>query len=418
MLCCVAAPLTAQNDDLFWVQTNGPKDTYVSQVAADTCGNIWASTIQGLYKSSDLGETWTVTPTLQDSIIASVLILPDGGILAGGREVVYRSTDCGNTWREFRGENVPRIEFYDMASGSNGIVYAGSGGNYARSGFPLGMYWSMDNGATWELTCMWGFDADVVAVHPNGDLYGGFGIPTGVLRSQDRGETCEQLLKPEIPLPNFDVTDIGFDSQGNIYTTTDFNDIMYSTDEGDSWTHTNWNGVTRNSKLYAIFIDKRDRLYIGSSSNLGVITSSENGVTVDTLKGNWEFGNAINDFAADSSGYLYVATRTGGVYRSRFPTLATGIREASSHTALATLAATPNPFNDAARITFTLPNNGYIRLSVTDALGHLTFILAEGPQAAGTHAMRFASHGLSSGVYNCRLEYNGAVTGIRLLLLR
>ena len=67
----------------------------------------------------------------------------------------------------------------------------------------------------------------------------------------------------------------------------------------------------------------------------------------------------------------------------------------------------PNPFNPETTIRYALPVATTLRLAVYDMLGREVGILADGPQAAGRHALRFHAGPLPSGTYIIRLDADG-----------
>ena len=75
----------------------------------------------------------------------------------------------------------------------------------------------------------------------------------------------------------------------------------------------------------------------------------------------------------------------------------------------------PNPFNPATVIRYRLPVAASVHLTVHDALGREVALLAEGPQRAGSHEVRFDASGLPSGVYFCLLRA-GSFTAARKML--
>jgi hypothetical protein len=88
----------------------------------------------------------------------------------------------------------------------------------------------------------------------------------------------------------------------------------------------------------------------------------------------------------------------------------------------------PNPFggtagtNSSTIIKYTLPSNGYVRLTVYDLLGRKVAELVNQTQKAGSYSVRFNSNalgGLPSGVYLYRIEVNGKknFVGVKKLLL-
>ncbi len=68
------------------------------------------------------------------------------------------------------------------------------------------------------------------------------------------------------------------------------------------------------------------------------------------------------------------------------------------------LDAYPNPFNPTTTITFTIPQEGDVRVAVYDVTGRLVRVLAQGSMPAGRHQVRFEAGGLSSGLYLVRFD--------------
>jgi len=71
--------------------------------------------------------------------------------------------------------------------------------------------------------------------------------------------------------------------------------------------------------------------------------------------------------------------------------------------ALASLRAAPNPVGDGTTIRVAMAEAAHVRLDVLDALGRHVATLADGPLAAGDHALAWDASGLAPGVYMARL---------------
>lgn len=78
----------------------------------------------------------------------------------------------------------------------------------------------------------------------------------------------------------------------------------------------------------------------------------------------------------------------------------------------------PNPFNGETVITFSLPRDGRVTLTLFDIMGRKVAVLADGVLRAGTHRHTWNAAGLPSGVYLCRLISETHTETIRLLLQR
>ncbi len=155
-------------------------------------GEIFAGTKEGLFTSSDGGETWEKLPS-PFSVPAALLFSSDGALYAGeqspdprrGRFGVYRSTDGGNSWEKLPGFP-PTASIFSLAEGPSGF-YAGG---------IQGLFKSAGNSMPWEeITTGPGGPLILgIALSPQGDaLYAMTG--KGLYVSTDNGETWQPLLE-------------------------------------------------------------------------------------------------------------------------------------------------------------------------------------------------------------------------------
>jgi len=78
----------------------------------------------------------------------------------------------------------------------------------------------------------------------------------------------------------------------------------------------------------------------------------------------------------------------------------------------------PNPFNPTARISYSLPHTGDVRLSVYNLLGQEVRVLVNEKQNSGHHTVQLDATGLASGMYFYRLDSNGQSSVRKLMLLK
>lgn len=78
----------------------------------------------------------------------------------------------------------------------------------------------------------------------------------------------------------------------------------------------------------------------------------------------------------------------------------------------------PNPFNPSTNISFTLPNNGHIKLEVFNLLGQKVATIIDAPRSAGNHAIKFDASKLSSGIYLYRLSTENFVETRKMNLIK
>jgi hypothetical protein len=78
----------------------------------------------------------------------------------------------------------------------------------------------------------------------------------------------------------------------------------------------------------------------------------------------------------------------------------------------------PNPFNPTTTIKYTIPQGGFVRLSVYNLLGQLLTVVSEGNQGAGTYEVEFKSGDIPSGIYFYRIEAPGFVGTKKMIIAK
>jgi N-acetylneuraminic acid mutarotase len=78
----------------------------------------------------------------------------------------------------------------------------------------------------------------------------------------------------------------------------------------------------------------------------------------------------------------------------------------------------PNPFNPTTKITFAIPQNGFVSLKVYDVSGKEVMTLVNKTMTVGTYAVDFNGSFLSSGVYFYRIETGNFVETKKMMLVK
>lgn len=78
----------------------------------------------------------------------------------------------------------------------------------------------------------------------------------------------------------------------------------------------------------------------------------------------------------------------------------------------------PNPFNPTTTITFSLPQEGDVNISVFNLLGETVATLAKGRMQAGIHSLPFDARDVASGIYFYRIEAGNFAATKKMLLIK
>jgi hypothetical protein len=78
----------------------------------------------------------------------------------------------------------------------------------------------------------------------------------------------------------------------------------------------------------------------------------------------------------------------------------------------------PNPFNPTTVLSYTLPEDSRVKLTIYDALGSLIAVLVDGIESTGEHRVVFDGSNLASGTYFYRIQAGEFVQTRKLALVR
>ena len=283
-----------------WQQTSGPEGGYVFDLYR-TAGTVYAATDNGIWASTDEGQTWSsLGADLQDHRVMAVYA-KDAEIMAlvikfsGSNDSegsFFRSTDSGLTWTKQPVSSTPPYIHLNTYSGEEAVW---RDGNRIWIDDEGSLYYSDDDGATWS---------EIVAppnvyfskAAANGDKIWAYSYE-GIYTSDDLGATW--VTTPQSVYINDLFADGPFLMQLKI------DSIFVSTDFGQ-----NWQG--NSSDFYTL--KGTFRLQDGSFAQVnGYLNTSAAGL-------NWQVVTQSGAFAAVvdgvESGNAFIAAGSGGIFRT------------------------------------------------------------------------------------------------------
>jgi hypothetical protein len=97
----------------------------------------------------------------------------------------------------------------------------------------------------------------------------------------------------------------------------------------------------------------------------------------------------------------------------------TGVRETQVvPTEFSLMHNYPNPFNPTTIISYSIPSNSHVRLTVYDILGRQVAVLVDEVEVAGVYKVNFNGQNYASGVYFYRLEAGSHTATQKMMMLK
>jgi hypothetical protein len=175
----------------------------------------------------------------------------------------------------------------------------------------------------------------------------------------------------------------------------------------------------------------------GFSSPSGIVILSSTGTYIRTLtgvtgnRGVWVLANG-NFLTTNAAGIHEIDDTTGSLVRTILtganfqymglydPNLVVGTNNHQMEIpdSYRLYENYPNPFNPVTRIRFSLPESGFVTLTVFDAAGKEVRTLVNNQYNAGTYDVDFDAQGLASGLYFYMIAVNGFTEVNKMVLIK
>ncbi len=342
-----------------WAQV--PLNNFEPASSIDNCILVSGATIysgthnDGVYSSIDQGNTWnkigTANPldTLSNGIVFSMLNPAPNILLAGACGYgLYRSTDNGVTWSHVT-NGLPS----QAGTGYCCINSLAQSGNRTIAATTEGVYYSGDNGFTWNASNLTGSQVYASGLAVNGNVVcagiTSFTLGNGIYRSANGGVSWTLVNNIS------DVISMAAGGTNHFYAGT-FNGNYYSNDNGLTWFSVG-PGIPASDPGFTILAFNN---YVFIGNNNGVYFSSNYATSFTNVNTGMDPypNNAVQGLAADNN-YVYAGTFLDAIWRR--PLSDFGIPTGIAETDLSRpgVIVSPNPANDFIEISFLQKENNF-----------------------------------------------------------
>jgi hypothetical protein len=198
----------------------------------------------------------------------------------------------------------------------------------------------------------------------------------------------------------------------NIFAGT-YGGVYLSTNNGTSWTQTNYGLPTMNSDLLAFAISGT---YIFAGTFYGVFLSTNNGTIWTAVNNGLPNYSQIYALAVNGTN-LFAGTYGAGVWKrplSEFTGVSNQVNNLPQEFTLS--QNYPNPWNPTTTINYSIAREGNVKLSVYNAIGSKVATIVNEYKPAGNYSIQFNGSNLASGIYLYRLE-SGNYSAVKKFIL-
>jgi photosystem II stability/assembly factor-like uncharacterized protein len=289
------------NKGIEWIKSNGdlPPLTTIMQIKADNQGIIYIATSDGLFRSNDYGTTWV---KIQSANVEKAAIATNGFLYTIANSILYKSVDDGISWKPIQ-SGLPKGRVLDInIDPSNNLFISYNPDSW---GSVEALYKSDDNGENWTSLRSFGPFYSIV-ITSSGELL----IPdisSGLYRSTDHGSTWTNICTG---LKDVRIIDIVSNSSGQLFAAS--NGVRSSLDNGITWVKVGPSNTK--TEITSLAINSNGYLFAGSR-NYGLFRSTNNGADWIRLTTGLN-GLQFSCLSITSTGRIYAGSYGYGIFSS------------------------------------------------------------------------------------------------------
>ena len=380
----------------------------------------------GIYGTINNGNAWRKIGTRNNKDTLSnanvyALFNPAPNIILAGTcgDGLYRSADNGRTWKHI----IAGLPYTQFGNYECDYSFTRSGPNILLA-TTNGIYYSTNNGLTWNASNLNGDRISAFSIAANGNVAvagvaeGVFPFQSGIHRSTNNGVTWTFVQ-------NFfdDIIALASDGIDHFYGGGFFGNYR-SINNGLSFSAIG-NGIPPNTGGFAIKVIGTNNVFIGN--NEGIYFSNNRGNSfVNAGQGfNPEPNNSVQGIEANST-YIFAGLAANGIWRRplsdfgiSMPLEQTVTRDQiqSEVNSKTVLRIYPNPAKDHASIQYNVDEASSVQLIITDQLGKAV-LQSHAFLTAGVYTKTINIKHFSPGIYIVRVIVNEKVNISKLIVTK
>ncbi len=376
-----------------------------------------------IFRTTNGGTTWLTVPVNGiNNELYCIWGFSDNIAFAGegyltGNANLYKTTNAGLNWDIILTTGLNGGHF-------TGLAFTKVNGNRFGLAIAEKIYRTQNSGGNWvEL------NAGVTGVSNaqnslmivDNDFYG-FGLNNGAARIRLTTNNSAIWNTQQISVSGNYTSAIAFHSNklyGVAATSTSLPMISRTTDGGNTWNNVDiGSGVT--GTCYFVWVPATPVVYI-LGSNGGIKRSTNNGITWVTTPTPgvtnlihfdfFHWANTVYGYAVSSNGNVIKLADTLGVL--------TGVNGNNNIPSAFSLSQNyPNPFNPVTSISYSIPVNTFVKITVFDVLGRTVALLVNEFKQAGSYEADFNAGKLSSGIFYYRIDADNFSDVKKMILIK
>ncbi len=371
--------------------------------------SIWAVTDyfvanqirSNLYFTSDAGNNWTqLDSVLGNTQVYSFSIIQPETLFIIKIGVLYKSNNNGKNWEIISNINNNPIRWFGISPFNTTEMYAID--LFFAGGIHNNLYKSIDGAENWEMIGPFPSSSHGNELSFAFDLTDSMNLYVGdddhwnslyFFKSTDKGENWFYISTPPV-LPIGIYTD--YTIPNRVYL---FPGPYTSNESGLNWFLAD-SGFTDTSYSLSFYQDKLTTELLYNLRSDGIYSSSNDFIYWKLTKESNSFPIAFQKMRSmliePARKELFIGT-TEGLYKT---TIVTSIIENEKKDLDFSVSQNyPNPFNPITTISYAIPEESFITLTVYDVLGNEIITLAKESKLKGEYKLRFDGTKLTSGIY-------------------